>query len=114
MRILSSMTDEKNSNPVIAYKEKYAEKHPIDTSFEGTLARISGQSKDDIAFLLEYARYSDQIAHYNPAERYAFSKDNIEPIDYNFATDQPESFISLIPQTESIFIDRRNYAVWKK
>ncbi len=111
MRILSSMTDEKNSNPVIAYKEKYAEKHPIDTSFEGTLARISGQSKDDIAFLLEYARYSDQIAHYNPAERYAFSKDNIEPIDYNFATDQPESFISLIPQTESIFIDRRNYAV---
>ena len=110
MRITSSMTDEEDSNPVLAYKKSYAEKHPIDTSFEGTLARISGQSKDDIAFLLEYARYSDKIAKYDPSTRYAFSQ-NPDPITYNYSSDTISSTDIISVFTDQIFIDRRNYTV---
>jgi hypothetical protein len=58
MRIISSMNDDEDDNPVLAYKKAYDEEHPIDNSLTGTLARISGQTKDDVAFLLEYIDYS--------------------------------------------------------
>jgi hypothetical protein len=108
MRILSGMTDEEDSNPVLAYQKAYDKKHPIDTSFEGTLARISGQSKEDIAFLLEFARYSDKVANYDPSTRYAFSK-NAEAEPIQFESSEFESTPVIAQYIESIFIDRRNY-----
>ena len=110
MRILSGMTDEEDSNPVLAYQKAYDEKHPIDTSFEGTLARISGQSKEDIAFLLEYARYSDKIAKYDPSTRYAFSE-NVEAEPIQFESSEYESTPVIAQHITPIFIDRRNYTV---
>ena len=71
MRILSTM-DNEAENPVTAYRNSYEEAHPIDTSFEGTLARISGNTKEDIAFLLEYAEYSTMLANYDPSTRYGY------------------------------------------
>ena len=111
MRILSSMEGDQSSNPVIAYQDEYYENHPLDTSFTGTLARISGQSKDDIAFLLELTRYSDQIAKYNPSTRYAFGGRKKEP-EYQIETQESlPTFTSIISRVEPIFTDRRNYAV---
>ena len=110
MRILSGMTDEEDSNPVLAYQKAYDEKHPIDTSFEGTLARISGQSKEDIAFLLEYARYSDKIAKYDPSTRYAFSE-NVEAEPIQFESSEYESTPVIAQHITPIFIDKRNYTV---
>lgn len=110
MRILGTMTDEEDSNPVLAYQKAYDEKHPVDTSFEGTLARISGQSKDDIAFLLEFARYSDQIAKYDPSTRYAFSKNaEVEPIQFESTSIKETPVIA--QYITPIFIDKRNYIV---
>ncbi len=110
MRILGTMTDEEDSNPVLAYQKAYDEKHPIDTSFEGTLARISGQSKDDIAFLLEFARYSEQIAKYDPSTRYAFSK-NVEAEPFQFESTSIEETPVIAQHITPIFIDKRNYIV---
>jgi hypothetical protein len=110
MRILGTMTDEEDSNPVLAYEKAFDEKHPVDTSFEGTLARISGQTKEDIAFLLEFARYSDQIAHYDPSTRYAFSE-SPEPEAIQFKSEDISPAAYIIHSTEHIFIDKRNYLV---
>lgn len=110
MRILGTMTNEEDSNPVLAYQKAYDEKHPLDTSFEGTLARISGQTKDDIAFLLEFARYSDQIAKYDSSTRYAFSK-NIEPEKIKIDSFAIKSTPIIAQQVTPIFIDKRNYLV---
>ena len=107
-----SQLDETGStltNPVIAYREAYEAAHPIDTSFEGTLARISGYSKDDISFLLEFSRYSNQLAKYNPSERYAFGS---EPsfTRYDFSeTNYPETAVSI--RLPEFFTDKRNYTV---
>ena len=96
------------TNPVLAYTQKYEAAHPKDYSFEGTLARISGMTKNDIAFLLEMTEYSNFLAHYDSSERYAFSAspkpsyqiedNNFSPVYYAVQVNQPV-----------IFRDKRNY-----
>ena len=71
MRILETMNGEEE-NPVTAYRQEYEAEHPVDTSFKGTLARISGNTKEDIAFLLEFAEYSTMLANYDPSTRYGY------------------------------------------
>ncbi|MCQ2571060.1 MAG: hypothetical protein MJ154_02325 [Candidatus Saccharibacteria bacterium] len=110
MRILGNMTDEEDSNPVLAYEKKYEAEHPIDTSFEGTLARISGQTKDDIAFLIEFNNYATRIANYDPSERYAFSK-NAAPKEIKIESSSFETTPVIAQHIEKIFIDKRNYLV---
>ena len=109
-RILSGMSGSTNSNPVLAYEESYDEKHPIDTSLEGTLARISGYTKDDIAFMLEVTRYSNELAEYDPTTKYQFGH---QTTDTKISLDQPAInptyVLSLnFPQ---LIVDKRNYTV---
>jgi hypothetical protein len=113
MRILGGMDEgEGKNNPVIAYEERYEATHPIDTSYEGTLARITGQTKEDIAFLLEFTRYSDQIAKYDPSSRYSFSEEEVTPSTYQFGEPSTSIIADIItPIKTNIFIDKRNYAV---
>lgn len=113
MRILHGMDDPEDSetNPVLAYQERYEEKHPIDNSFKGTLSRISGLSMDDVAFLLEYVDYSTEIANYDPSTRDKFG-DYVEPeVKLSFSEDKTPSFNILPIISDSIFVDKRNYTV---
>ena len=112
MRILSGMEDETGgSNPVLAYESRYESTHPIDTSFEGTLARISGQTKDDIAFLMEFTRYSTELAKYDPTTRFSFNQSNPEPEELIFEENLINETPVIAVQKTNIFIDKRNYAV---
>ena len=112
MRILSGMEDETGgSNPVLAYESRYESTHPIDTSFEGTLARISGQTKDDIAFLMEYTRYSTELAKYDPSTRFSFNQSNPEPKDIQFEENTFNETPIIAVNKIDIFIDKRNYIV---
>lgn len=114
MRILRSMDDPKTgaTNPVHAYRQKYREAHPLDNSFEGTLSRISGLSKDDIAFLLEYIDYSTEIANYNPSERLKFGPHSEpQPVALNVTESKTPTINLLSSIFEPIFIDRRNYTL---
>ena len=64
---------------VAKFKKEYYEKHPLDESREGILARRSGLTKDEVRVALAYADYLMFIARYNPAERYAFGVDLMPP-----------------------------------
>ncbi len=109
MRIISGMEEESGGdNPVLAYEEKYEAEHPIDTSFEGTLARISGLTKNDIAFLLEYTEYSTEIANYDPSTRYSFVE-IATASQIQFAQAIIPDYSVTVAHTEPIFIDKRNY-----
>jgi hypothetical protein len=88
MRILGTMSDE-DENPVLAYEERYDAEHPVDTSFEGTLARISGLTKNDVAFLMEVVDYSNMLAEYDPTTRYGY----IEPKETEFHTIESGKYI---------------------
>ena len=118
MRILSGMENSasdvsaQTNNPVLAYLEEYDEKHPVDDSFTGTLARLTGYTKDDIAFLLEVSRYSSEIANYDYSNLFVFGKNQSEIVSLpkNSYFDSPNILTNII-STPAIFIDRRNYTV---
>ena len=61
-----------SDNAVATYLEGYYEKHPLDNSFEGILARYSGMTKDDVIATLDLIDGLNYIANYHPEERYAF------------------------------------------
>ena len=112
-RILYGMRDPKDNevNPVIAYQKRYNEAHPIDNSFKGTLSRISGLSMDDVAFLLEFIDYSNELAQYDPSTRDTFG-DYLEPevkLSFTKPTISPNYYLSII--SEPLFIDRRNHII---
>ncbi len=124
MRILSTMDDqaasnsigntasteeEQESNPVLAYEARYAETHPVDNSFEGTLARITGYTKDDIAYLMEVVKYSDFLANYDTSEFFDFNNPNPTPTEISIKTQQNISPDAYFVANKAIFIDKRNY-----
>lgn len=99
------------TNPVLAYEMKYEAEHPKDYSFEGTLARISGMTKDDIAFLIEMTEYSNFLANYDPSTRYSFSEPKEEQvISIEDQTITPQ-YYGIYHQTSPIFVDKRNYLI---
>lgn len=123
MRILSTMDDHAASeavtansetiftNPVLAYEANYEKTHPVDYSPEGTLARISGQTKDDIAFLLEVIEYSDFLANYYTEGLFAFNNENVEAENFTLESknNAPEAYI--LASTPEFFVDKRNYTL---
>ena len=113
MRIIYNMDDPetKDENPVVTYQNKYRETHPIDTSFKGTLSRISGLSMDDIAFMLEFIDYSNQIAKYNPSSRTTFGYQPKRQVKLSFIESKTPNFNIIPAVSRTIFIDRRNYII---
>ena len=64
-RLLENMGLVEKSS-VTAYLEEYYEKHPLDNSYEGVLARRSGLTKDQVIAYLEKLEYLAKIAEYDP------------------------------------------------
>lgn len=106
MRLLSSMDDE-SENPVLSYNEAYLEEHPVDRSFTGTLARVSGLKKEDVAFFLEVIRYLNEIASYQTNDLFDFNQKVAENIPNFNQTSYPseETIVVFSPIT---IIDKRN------
>ena len=67
-----------SKNPVVAYREHYAEEHPLDNSRSGTLARISGLSKDDAETVFALVDYYEFLETYSPEDTYAFNPTSSE------------------------------------
>lgn len=65
-RLLENMGLVEKSS-VTAYLEEYYEKHPLDNSYEGILARRSGLTKENVIALLNYAEDLVFLANYNSA-----------------------------------------------
>ena len=85
-RLLEGMNPDYTS-PVTAYLEEHYKENPLDASFEGTLARFSGQTKEDVELALNLIDYYDYVENYRPETRYAFVKaEESEPIYYESDT----------------------------
>ena len=116
IRILDGMgAYEDETNPVLAYQENYYENHPIDTSYEGTLARLTGATKDDIAFMLEFVDYYNFLANYDPSTRDTFAFNVIDHSDQSSIQtliaefSQPDTTPSpVIIYSSTIYNDTRN------
>lgn len=81
-RLLENMgLIEKSS--VTAYLEEYYEKHPLDNSYEGILARRSGLTKDQVIAYLDKLEYLAKIAEYDPTGRAPILKGDTRE-DYQF------------------------------
>ena len=81
-RLLENMgLIEKSS--VTAYLEEYYEKHPLDNSYEGVLARRSGLTKDQVIAYLDKLEYLAKIAEYDPTGRAPILKGDTRE-DYQF------------------------------
>ena len=55
-----------NDNQVTAYMNDYYEKHPLDQSTEGIIARYSGLSKDEVVANLQVINTYSFVAQYEP------------------------------------------------
>jgi hypothetical protein len=55
---------------VTAFLEEYYAENPKDDSFEGVLARKTGQTRETIVATLDLLEYFDFIASYDPSDRY--------------------------------------------
>lgn len=80
---------------VTAYLDEYYEKHPLDNSFEGILARKTGLTKENVIATLDTINYLTFIADYNP--------DGYYPLNYM----KPEAEKIQIKDTK--YIDLENF-----
>ena len=65
---------------VAEFLEEYYQKNPLDTSYEGTLARFSGLTKDEVVSTLAFMDYAEFTDNYLPGDRYEFSYNEEKPI----------------------------------
>ena len=70
-------TDSDYTSPVTAFLDEYYEENPLDTSYEGILARKSGMSKDEVVAYLEVIQEWKEIADYDPSTRYQMGKNEV-------------------------------------
>ena len=87
-RLLENM-DLVEKSSVTAFLEDYYEKHPLDNSFEGILARKTGLTKENVIATIDTINYLTFIANYNP--------DGYYPLNYQ------------APEEEKLQIENNNY-----
>lgn len=71
-----------NRSAVTAFLDDYYKEHPLDNSYEGTLARKSGLSKEKVKIALFKAEQIIFLASYNPVDYYPSRRDD-QRIDAN-------------------------------
>ena len=94
-----------------SYLEEYYKENPIDESFEGTLARYSGLTKDNVIAMLDLIEVQTWIADYEPADLmpYAKAEEKAEEIMIE-GSDVVETPVTIIAH-EYYFEPRRNYGI---
>ncbi len=106
-RLVESMNPGYTSD-VTAYLEKYYEENPVDDSFEGTLARFAGMTKEDVEDTLALIDYYQFLADYDPSERYAFIETpEAESITFESSDDESKAVYAVLPR-HIIYYDIRN------
>lgn len=122
-RILAQMSDNPNSDSVVAaFINEYETEHPVDNSYSGYLARISGLAKSDVEGIIALAEYYNLLEQYDPSRRLAMDGDasdrtdstevvaQIESTHFQFRNSQPIENPQYITPTEHyiIYDDIRN------
>ncbi len=93
---------------VTALLNDYYDKNPIDDSYEGTIARYSGMTKDEVTEVLAAIDYVQFIAEYEP-KGYGPELPIEEPSNYIFESNEVVAYNSpIILNKSSEFADIRN------
>jgi hypothetical protein len=94
-----------------SYLAEYYKENPLDESFEGTLARYSGLTKDNVIAMLDYIEVQTWIADYEPADLmpYAKAEEKAEEIKIE-GSDVIEAPVTIVAH-EYYFEPRRNYDI---
>ena len=101
---------------VTAYLEEYYEKHPLDNSYEGVLARRSGLTKENVIALLNYAEdlvflANYNSANYNPLHTNELSISNTKHVKISNKKVSDNFTIATIQSSFDKSYRQRNYAV---
>ena len=83
-RLRESLSGGSYTSPVTSFIDKYYTENPIDNSYEGTLARLSGLTKDQVVATLDVVEYLKMVADYKPSERYYFDDSFAKPREVHF------------------------------
>lgn len=117
-------------SPVTAYKEKYEAENPVDNSYAGYIARISGMTKENAEDMLAFVDYYRYVDDYDAAIRIAFdgaasttkssediiaeiTEEQLPKITDNDIVNNDNSIL-ILPKTQYIIYDdvrNRNYAI---
>ncbi len=94
-----------------SYLAEYYKENPLDESFEGTLARYSGLTKDNVIAMLDLIEVQTWIADYEPADLmpYAKAEEKAEAIEIE-GSDVIETPVTIVAH-EYYFEPRRNYDI---
>ncbi|MBQ3474407.1 hypothetical protein IJH24_03230 [Candidatus Saccharibacteria bacterium] len=97
-----------------AFLDDYYEKNPLDTSFEGTLARFSGMTKEKVEDTLALMEYYEFLNEYNPSERYAFGApvlENKKTLRFDNENELANTYIVLLNEISFADVRNRSFAV---
>ena len=108
-RLMEEMGLIKKSSVTTALEEYY-EENPLDNSYEGVLARMSGLTKEDVIATLDLVDYMNFLAEYDPTELLPVPVEPAGEVDYDAMT--PDGVIAdadtvVVPQVV-IYADVRN------
>ncbi len=111
MRLVENMNPGYKSE-ITALLEKHYTENPIDQSFEGTLARFSGMSKEQVEDTLALMEYYEFLDEYEPSERYAFVKPaESEPLLFDNDNKLAKTYYILLNQISYSDVRNRTFAV---
>ena len=97
---------------VTAYLEEYYEKHPLDNSYEGILARRSGLTKEQVVAYLDKLDYLAKVVDYDPTNKAPILKQEAQK-PYRFHVDSEDNAEYTLGVNNYYIEDRkiRNFAV---
>ena len=110
-RLLENMGLVEKSS-VTAFLEEYYEKHPLDNSYEGILARRSGLTKEQVIAYLDKLDYLAKVVDYDPTNKAPILKQEAQKL-YRFHVN-PEYNAEYILGVNNYYIEDRkikNFAV---
>lgn len=89
---------------IAIFKDDFYKKHPLDNSKQGIIARYSGLSKQQVAFVFDFLEYSNIIAKYTPNK---FKTSSLKIKFFNH--DSKESYQNFIPQISYFDLRTKSY-----
>lgn len=115
-RALEAM-DIVSTNSTTAFLDEYYKENPLDNSYEGIIARHSGQTKEEVTTNLAMIQYVIALSNYDPSERYAFGAERVkvkQPLrldhDSTVQVAQKKAVVASLASTVE-FADLRNRAM---
>lgn len=105
-RLLENMgLIEKSS--VTAYLEEYYEKHPLDNSYEGILARRSGLTKEQVIAYLDKLEYLAKVAEYDPTGKAPILKNESAQEAYQLHIQSDDDSNEYLLGVNTVYLEER-------